>query len=108
MGLTFPSIFDPDGRVQLQFSDSLPPQAIPSTLVIDGNGLVAARILGKVSAATLGESSTRWLTVGDIGTIITSGSMLVALLSPWRPDSSPSSAPAFFLSRRDMSPTSRE
>ena len=43
MGLTFPSIFDPDGRVQLQFSDSLPPQAIPSTLVIDGNGLVAAR-----------------------------------------------------------------
>ena len=53
MGLTFPSIFDPDGRVQLQFSDSLPPQAIPSTLVIDGNGRVAARILGKVSAATL-------------------------------------------------------
>ncbi|MCH1448299.1 MAG: TlpA family protein disulfide reductase [Candidatus Nanopelagicales bacterium] len=53
MGLTFPSIFDPDGQVQLQFSDSLPPQAIPSTLVIDGNGRVAARILGKVSAATL-------------------------------------------------------
>ena len=53
MGLTFPSIFDPDGQVQLQFSDSLPPQAIPSTLVIDGSGRVAARILGKVSAATL-------------------------------------------------------
>ena len=58
MGLTFPSIFDPDGRVQLQFSDSLPPQAIPSTLVIDGNGLVAAGI-GKVSARRW-ESSTRW------------------------------------------------
>ena len=53
MGLTFSSIFDPYGQVQLQFSDSLPPQAIPSTLVIDGSGRVAARILGKVTAATL-------------------------------------------------------
>ena len=53
MGLTFPSIEDPDGRVQLLFADSLPPQAIPSTVVIDGEGRVAARILGKASAATL-------------------------------------------------------
>jgi peroxiredoxin len=53
MGLTFPSIEDSDGRVQLLFSDSLPPQAIPSTVVIDGDGRVAARILGKASAATL-------------------------------------------------------
>jgi len=53
MGLTFPSIFDPDGRVQLQFSDSLPPQAIPSTLVIDGNGLVAALTFPRILAATL-------------------------------------------------------
>lgn len=53
MGLTFPSVQDTDGRLQLMFSDSLPPQAIPSTLVIDREGRVAARILGKVSAATL-------------------------------------------------------
>jgi peroxiredoxin len=53
MGLTFPSVQDTDGRLQLLFSDSLPPQAIPSTLVIDREGRVAARILGKVSAATL-------------------------------------------------------
>jgi len=53
MGLTFPSIEDPDGRIQLLFSDSLPPQAIPSTVVIDDQGRVAARILGKASAATL-------------------------------------------------------
>lgn len=53
MGLTFPSIEDSDGRLQLQFSDSLPPQAIPSTVVIDRQGRVAARILGKVSASTL-------------------------------------------------------
>ena len=53
MGLTFPSVQDTDGRLQLLFSDSLPPQAIPSTLVIDRDGNVAARILGKASAATL-------------------------------------------------------
>ena len=53
MGLTFPSVQDTDGRLQLLFADSLPPQAIPSTLVIDREGRVAARILGKVSAATL-------------------------------------------------------
>lgn len=53
MGLTFPSVQDTDGRLQLLFADSLPPQAIPSTLVIDREGKVAARMLGKVSAATL-------------------------------------------------------
>lgn len=53
MGLTFPSVQDSDGRLQLLFSDSLPPQAIPSTLVVDRQGRVAARMLGKVSAATL-------------------------------------------------------
>lgn len=53
MGLTFPNVQDTDGRLQLLFSDSLPPQAIPSTLVVDREGRVAARILGKVSAATL-------------------------------------------------------
>lgn len=53
MGLTFPSVRDADGRLQLLFSDSLPPQAIPSTLVVDREGRVAARMLGKVSAATL-------------------------------------------------------
>lgn len=53
MGLTFPSIADPDGRLQLLFADSLPPQAIPSTVIIDRDGRVAARALGKVSASTL-------------------------------------------------------
>ena len=53
MGITFPSVQDADGRLQLLFSDSLPPQAIPSTLIIDREGRVAARALGKVSAGTL-------------------------------------------------------
>lgn len=46
--LSYPDVWDPDGKIQLQFRGTLPPQAIPSTLVIDRQGRVAARILGKV------------------------------------------------------------
>jgi thiol-disulfide isomerase/thioredoxin len=49
----YPSIFDPDGEQLLGFRDTLPPSAIPSTLVIDRQGRVAARILGSVSRRTL-------------------------------------------------------
>jgi peroxiredoxin len=52
-GLTYPNVVDRDGRLQLLFGDTLPPQAIPSTLLIDRQGRVAARALGKVSESTL-------------------------------------------------------
>ena len=52
-GIEYPNVIDADGRLQLLFADSLPPQAIPSTLVIDKQGRVAARALGKVSESTL-------------------------------------------------------
>lgn len=52
-GVSFPSIVDTDGRLQLLFNETLPPQAIPSTIVIDHNGMVAARALGAVDASTL-------------------------------------------------------
>jgi len=52
-GVTYPSMVDTDGRIQLLFNDSLPPQAIPSTIVIDQRGRVAARALGTVTSATL-------------------------------------------------------
>jgi len=52
-GITYPNVIDRDGALQLQFSDTLPPQAIPSTIVIDAQGRVAARALGKVSESTL-------------------------------------------------------
>lgn len=51
-GLTYPSIFDPDGELLLGFGQ-LPPKAIPSTVVIDADGRVAARVLGEVDATTL-------------------------------------------------------
>jgi thiol-disulfide isomerase/thioredoxin len=51
--IPYPNVIDRDGRLQLLFSDSLPPQAIPSTVVIDRQGRVAGRILGKASESTL-------------------------------------------------------
>ena len=52
-GVTYPNVIDTDGRLQLLFSDTLPPQAIPSTLVVDREGRAAGRILGRVTDATL-------------------------------------------------------
>ncbi|MBK7822626.1 MAG: TlpA family protein disulfide reductase [Tessaracoccus sp.] len=50
--VTYPSIFDPDGELLLGFGQ-LPPKAIPSTIVIDADGRVAARVIGQVDAKTL-------------------------------------------------------
>jgi len=52
-GITYPSVVDSDGRLQLRFSGIAPPQAIPTTLVIDREGKVAGRILGRASESTL-------------------------------------------------------
>lgn len=51
--VTYPSIVDTDGQLQLLFRDTLPPQAIPSTLLVDKQGRVAARALGTISEASL-------------------------------------------------------
>ena len=52
-GITYPSIYDPDGRALLVFAGTLPPSAIPSTLIIDKEGRLAARVLGEISELTL-------------------------------------------------------
>ena len=51
--ITFPSVVDTDGQIQLLFAGSLPPQAIPSTVIVDKQGRVAARVLGPASQSTL-------------------------------------------------------
>jgi thiol-disulfide isomerase/thioredoxin len=48
----YPSIYDPGGRNLLAFHGTLTPNAIPSTVVIDKDGRVAASILGEVTSAT--------------------------------------------------------
>jgi thiol-disulfide isomerase/thioredoxin len=44
----YPSFFDPSGRTLLAFRGTLNPSAIPSTVVLDQKGRVAASILGEV------------------------------------------------------------
>ncbi|SRR5690554_3597474 len=52
-GITYPSVVDTDGRRMLAFRDTLPPNAIPTTLVIDRNGGMAARVLGEITEDSL-------------------------------------------------------
>jgi thiol-disulfide isomerase/thioredoxin len=52
-GVTYPSIEDSSGRVLLAFRGTLTPSSRPSTLVLDREGRVAARVLGRVDATTL-------------------------------------------------------
>lgn len=47
------NVYDPDGTELLKFGTDLPPSAIPSTLIVDADGRVAARILGETTRATL-------------------------------------------------------
>jgi thiol-disulfide isomerase/thioredoxin len=44
--ITYPSLYDPSGQILLAFRSTVPPSAIPSTLVIDKTGHIAARIIG--------------------------------------------------------------
>ncbi|AZQ36604.1 MULTISPECIES: TlpA disulfide reductase family protein [Streptomyces] len=53
-GVTYPSLYDPTGKQMLRFEKgTLNPQAIPSTLVIDRKGGIAARALTPLSEETL-------------------------------------------------------
>lgn len=52
-GITYPSVIDTDGQLVLRFAGDVNPSAIPSTIVIDREGRVAGRILGRASESTL-------------------------------------------------------
>ncbi|PTM88900.1 TlpA family protein disulfide reductase [Streptomyces sp. VMFN-G11Ma] len=49
-GVSFPSLYDPTGKLMLRFKKgTLNPQAIPTTLVLDREGKIAARSLAALS-----------------------------------------------------------
>lgn len=53
-GITWPSIIDAQsGSAVLAFTGVVTPQAVPTTLVIDRKGRVAARVLGQIEKSTL-------------------------------------------------------
>ncbi|WP_328814581.1 TlpA family protein disulfide reductase [Nonomuraea cypriaca] len=55
----YPSIFDQPGKVALAFQGTVPPAAIPSTLIIDKQGRVAGRALGAVKYTDLMNAVTK-------------------------------------------------
>ncbi|WP_030840210.1 TlpA family protein disulfide reductase [Streptomyces sp. NRRL S-475] len=52
--ITYPSLYDPTGKLLLRFKKgTLNPQAIPSTLILDRDGRIAARSLSALSEERL-------------------------------------------------------
>ena len=53
-GVTYPSILDAnDGAVKLAFTGKISPTAVPTTLIIDAKGRVAARFSGLITSPSL-------------------------------------------------------
>jgi thiol-disulfide isomerase/thioredoxin len=65
-GIAFPSLYDPRGEVALAFRD-YPANAIPSTIVLDPDGRVAAVYTGEVSQENLRRVLDRVLGEGSSG-----------------------------------------
>ncbi|MFJ8188186.1 TlpA family protein disulfide reductase [Streptomyces sp. NPDC096094] len=67
-GVSYPSLYDPAGKLMLRFEKgTLNPQAIPSTLIIDREGKVAARTLQALSEEKLRKMLEPFLTDGSDG-----------------------------------------
>ena len=46
--MAFPSFYDPSSKILLSLSDKLGPYSLPSTVVLDDQGRVAALVLGRI------------------------------------------------------------
>lgn len=65
-GVTYPSIIDVhSGTVQLAFAGSVPPSALPTTIVLDAEGRVAARVLGQIPSASILDAIIKRVVEGD-------------------------------------------
>ncbi|GAA4699871.1 Thiol-disulfide isomerase or thioredoxin [Promicromonospora umidemergens] len=49
----YPSIGDRSGRVVAELNGVVPLQAVPTTVVVDKDGMVAARVIGQIERSTL-------------------------------------------------------
>lgn len=50
-GVTYPSLYDPDGQNLLSFNGKIAPNAIPTTIVIDKQGRIAASVVGELTSS---------------------------------------------------------
>jgi thiol-disulfide isomerase/thioredoxin len=53
--IPYPSIYDQQGSTLLAFRGTLTPNSVPSTVVIDPQGRVAASVIGNITRTTLDE-----------------------------------------------------
>jgi thiol-disulfide isomerase/thioredoxin len=66
-GITYPSIMDADtGEVRLAFAGQASPAAVPTTIVLDKEGRVAARFLGQITAPSNLDTVIRELVAEDL------------------------------------------
>jgi len=54
--ISYPSLQDPDETLLLQLKTIVPPTDIPSTIIVDASGKLAARIIGEVTEPQLTQS----------------------------------------------------
>ncbi|MFE1393657.1 TlpA family protein disulfide reductase [Nocardiopsis alba] len=52
-GVEYPSLYDQPGEIPQAFRETVPPRAIPSTLVISPEGEIAARVIGPTTYGQL-------------------------------------------------------
>lgn len=52
-GIKYPSVQDTEGSIQLAMTKYVPLKAVPTTLVLDKQGRVSARVLGAADKTTL-------------------------------------------------------
>lgn len=65
-GVTYSSIIDVhSGSAQLAFAGTVAPSALPTTIVLDAQGRVAARILGQIESASILDAIIKRVVEGD-------------------------------------------
>ncbi len=65
-GVTYPSIVDVhSGATQLAFAGTVAPSALPTTIVLDSKGRVAARILGQIESVSILDAIIKRVVEGD-------------------------------------------
>jgi thiol-disulfide isomerase/thioredoxin len=55
-GLSYPSLVDPTGSTLVSLGAFVPPADVPSTIVVDASGRVAATIIGPIDASALAKA----------------------------------------------------
>ncbi|SIO90451.1 TlpA disulfide reductase family protein [Nocardiopsis sp. JB363] len=66
-GVLYPSLHDQPGEIPQAFRETVPPRAIPSTLVLDPNGDIAARVIGPTTYGQLTELLDPLVVEFDLG-----------------------------------------